>query len=171
MMSAVKRLLFLALVMTSTATQAATSFDVALPAMAIRDAPFTFTVTARDGSAVDASYLGTVHFTSSDPGATLPADYTFTSGDSGTHQFSATMPHPDPPFEQRVTRVRIDEAVGVERPDVGLRDGAVVPEDQFEMRVGSDRRRRIRRDRADIHAFVHRLEQPCERGGALFQSV
>ena len=99
-----KRLLFLILALTSATVQAATSLEVVLPAMAIRDVPFTFTVTARSGTAVDAAYLGTVHFSSSDPGATLPADYTFTPGDSGTHQFSATMPHPDPPFEQRVTR-------------------------------------------------------------------
>jgi len=104
MMGAVKRFLFLALALTSSAVQAATSFDVVLPAMATRDVPFTFTVTARDGSGVDAAYLGTVHFTSSDPGATLPANYTFTPGDAGTHQFSATMPHPDPPFQQSVTR-------------------------------------------------------------------
>src|SRR5262249_34533151 len=33
-------------------------------------------------------YTGTVHFTSADPnGATLPADYTFTADDNGTHIF------------------------------------------------------------------------------------
>jgi hypothetical protein len=36
---------------------------------------------------IDASYRGTVHFTSSDPGATLPADYTFTAADAGQHGF------------------------------------------------------------------------------------
>jgi uncharacterized repeat protein (TIGR01451 family) len=36
-------------------------------------------------------YTGTVHFTSSDPQAILPADYTFTSGDAGTHTFSITL--------------------------------------------------------------------------------
>ncbi|TXC45623.1 hypothetical protein, partial [Salmonella enterica] len=33
------------------------------------------------------TYTGTVHFTSSDAHAVLPADYTFVSGDNGTHTF------------------------------------------------------------------------------------
>jgi hypothetical protein len=37
------------------------------------------------------SYLGTVHFTSSDPQAKLPASYTFTAADAGTHVFSVTI--------------------------------------------------------------------------------
>jgi hypothetical protein len=37
-------------------------------------------------------YLGTIHFTSSDPSAVLPADYTFTTADAGKHTtFSATL--------------------------------------------------------------------------------
>jgi hypothetical protein len=52
----------------------------------------TFTVTALDSSNnMGASYLGTVHFTSSDPLANLPADYTFTAVDAGTHSFSVSM--------------------------------------------------------------------------------
>jgi hypothetical protein len=37
------------------------------------------------------SYLGTVHFTSSDAQAGLPANYTFTVADAGTHVFSANV--------------------------------------------------------------------------------
>ena len=33
-------------------------------------------------------YTGTVHFTSSDPAASLPSDYTFTAADSGVHTFA-----------------------------------------------------------------------------------
>lgn len=40
---------------------------------------------------IDESYRGTVHFTSSDPEATLPPDYTFTEGDNGTHTFTAAV--------------------------------------------------------------------------------
>jgi hypothetical protein len=40
---------------------------------------------------VASSYLGTVHFTSSDSQATLPANYTFTSTDAGVHVFSITL--------------------------------------------------------------------------------
>ncbi len=48
----------------------------------------SITVTAYDASDnVDASYAGTVHFTSSDGGAVLPADYTFQPSDNGTHTF------------------------------------------------------------------------------------
>jgi uncharacterized repeat protein (TIGR01451 family) len=36
-------------------------------------------------------YRGTVHFTSSDSQAVLPADYTFLSSDAGSHQFSFTL--------------------------------------------------------------------------------
>jgi hypothetical protein len=51
-----------------------------------------FTVTARDAYGNTASgYTGTIHFTSSDGQASLPADYTFTGGDAGSHSFSATL--------------------------------------------------------------------------------
>jgi hypothetical protein len=39
----------------------------------------------------DPAYTGTVHFTSSDYQADLPADYTFTVADHGTHTFSVTL--------------------------------------------------------------------------------
>jgi hypothetical protein len=54
--------------------------------------PFTVTVTAQDANGNTATdYRGTVHFTSSDPQALLPADYTFTAADNGTHTFTATL--------------------------------------------------------------------------------
>ena len=37
------------------------------------------------------SYLGTVHFTSTDPAASLPPNYKFTAGDAGTHVFVANV--------------------------------------------------------------------------------
>lgn len=70
---------------------AATSLQVALPEQSTTGVPFSFTVTAMNGNSVDPAYTGTVHFTSSDPAASLPADYTFTLADAGTHTFSATM--------------------------------------------------------------------------------
>jgi hypothetical protein len=36
-------------------------------------------------------YCGTVHFSSSDPHAILPADYTFTTTDQGVHNFTVTL--------------------------------------------------------------------------------
>jgi hypothetical protein len=52
----------------------------------------TFTVTALDSSGnVLTGCNGTVHFTSSDPNAGLPADYTFRGADYGVHTFIATL--------------------------------------------------------------------------------
>ena len=47
------------------------------------------TLTARNASdAVVTGYTGTVHFSSTDGGATLPGNYTFTGADAGTHTFA-----------------------------------------------------------------------------------
>ena len=57
--------------------------------VAVLETPFSVAVTAFDifgNTAV--GYAGTVHFTSSDPAATLPADYTFTAADQGVHTFT-----------------------------------------------------------------------------------
>jgi len=68
---------------------AATHFSLGVPATATPGTAFTFTVTARDQfNNVATGYAGTVHFTSSDTQATLPADSTLTNG-VGT--FEATL--------------------------------------------------------------------------------
>ena len=68
---------------------AATHFSVTAPSTAAPGTPISFTVTALDASNVTAtSYTGTVHFTSSDGAAALPANSTLTNG-VGT--FSATL--------------------------------------------------------------------------------
>jgi streptogramin lyase len=54
--------------------------------------PFSVTVTAQDPYGNTATgFRGTAHFRSSDPTATLPADYTFTAGDQGAHTFSGVV--------------------------------------------------------------------------------
>src|SRR5262249_50207785 len=54
--------------------------------------PGTFTVSLFDAAGhIVLSYRGTVHFTTSDAQAVLPADYTFTAADGGVHTFSATL--------------------------------------------------------------------------------
>ena len=74
-------------------------------------------------------------------------------------------------LEQRDARLRIDEAIAVERADVGFGRFAGVAEDQFQVRVGGDRRRgRIGTERPDVHAFVNGFEQPREGPGALIHS-
>jgi uncharacterized delta-60 repeat protein len=52
----------------------------------------TITVTAEDASGnPNPGYTGTVHFSSSDLQAGLPADYTFTAADQGVHTFTVTL--------------------------------------------------------------------------------
>jgi len=67
----------------------ATHFSVSAPASATAVSAFAFTVTALDQfNNTATSYAGTVHFTSTDVGAVLPANSTLTNG---TGTFSATL--------------------------------------------------------------------------------
>ena len=68
---------------------AATNFVVSAPPLATLGSPFNFTVTAKDAFGnTTTGYSGTVHFTSSDAVASLPANSTLTNG-MGT--FNATL--------------------------------------------------------------------------------
>lgn len=59
---------------------------------------FDLPVTAQTNSSnTITSYTGTVHFTSSDPAASLPADYTFTAADAGFHTFVVSLSTPNAP--------------------------------------------------------------------------
>jgi hypothetical protein len=70
-------------------TPTATHFSISTPSNTTAGYSFSITVTALDSSNnVISGYLGTVHFTSTDGGAVLPANYTFTSGDKGVHAFT-----------------------------------------------------------------------------------
>jgi hypothetical protein len=76
----------------SPGTPGATHFSVSAPSGSTAGSSFSVTVKALDGSGnVVPGYTGTVHFTSTDPSAVLPADYTFTGGDAGSHTFSVTL--------------------------------------------------------------------------------
>lgn len=67
----------------------ATHFTISTPASALTGTPFNFGVTALDSSnQTVTNYGGTVHFTSSDPQAVLPADTKLTNG---TGTFAATL--------------------------------------------------------------------------------
>ncbi len=73
-------------------TAASPHFSVSAPSGSTAGSSFTVTVTALDPSNHTLTgYTGTVHFTSSDAAAVLPADYTFTGGDQGVHQFTMTL--------------------------------------------------------------------------------
>ena len=62
------------------------------PANPIAGTAYNVTVTAFDAyNNVASGYTGTVALSSSDGHAILPADYTFTASDAGTHTFSVTL--------------------------------------------------------------------------------
>jgi hypothetical protein len=68
------------------------SLTLAAPATAITGVSFPATVTIRDAANnIATGYTGTVHFTSTDPAAVLPANYTFVAADAGTHTFTVTL--------------------------------------------------------------------------------
>jgi ELWxxDGT repeat protein len=65
-----------------------THFQVVAAAVAYPGNPFSVTVTALDANNnVVPKYLGTVHLSSTDRLAELPANYTFTAADAGVHAF------------------------------------------------------------------------------------
>lgn len=70
----------------------ASQFRLTAPAAVNALTPFQITVTVLDpyGNQVT-GYAGTVHFTSSDSLAWLPADYTFTAADAGQHTFTGLI--------------------------------------------------------------------------------
>jgi hypothetical protein len=77
----------------------ASSINLKVPASAVVGQPFNLTVTLVDRYGnVATGYRGTLYFTSSDLVAMqlgkMPADYTFTSADAGSHTFSATLMTP-----------------------------------------------------------------------------
>src|SRR5205823_2318795 len=71
---------------------AATQLLVVTPEQVTAGVPTAVTVVALDASGHRVpDYTGTVSLTSSDGQVTLPADYTFTASDNGSHLFSATF--------------------------------------------------------------------------------
>ena len=81
-----------AILTVSVAAPAATHFRVSVPANATAGTPLSVTVTALDDiDNVATGYTGTVHFSSPVARTTLPADYTFTAADQGTHTFRCIL--------------------------------------------------------------------------------
>jgi len=77
---------------TVNAAAASTMTVAGFPSTTSAGAAGSFTVTLKDPFGNIASrYTGTVHFSSSDAKALLPANYTFTAGDAGKHTFSAAL--------------------------------------------------------------------------------
>jgi streptogramin lyase len=64
-------------------------------------------------------YTGTVHFTSSDAAAQLPADYTFMTSDQGVHDFAVVMGTAGPQ--------EVDVTDGTSAGSTGSGNGAILP--------------------------------------------
>jgi hypothetical protein len=58
------------------------------PSTTTAGSPFTVTVTVTIGEQRDTIVNNYIHFTSSDPAAVLPLDYTFTPTDAGSHTWT-----------------------------------------------------------------------------------
>jgi hypothetical protein len=77
---------------TPVATSASRLVVAGIPSSVTAGTAMSFTVTATDANGNKATgYRGTVHFSSSDGQAILPANYTFTAADNGVHTFSVTF--------------------------------------------------------------------------------
>src|SRR4029077_10601799 len=73
-------------------------------------------------------------------------------------------------IEERDPRLRVDEAIEVERADLAVWRLAGVAEDQLQVTVGGDRRGPLGADRADVRALQDGVEEPCERCRATFHA-
>ena len=68
------------------------SVNVFPPNPIVADTAFNFTLSLFDDAGdIATGYTGTLIFRSSDSGAMLPSNYTFTAADNGSHTFSVTM--------------------------------------------------------------------------------
>jgi hypothetical protein len=71
---------------------AASKFLISAPPSVRSGVPFSLTITVQDAYGnVVTGYTGTIHFTSTDGTATLPANYTFTAADKGVHTFTGLV--------------------------------------------------------------------------------
>ena len=79
----------------ATAPQAAALELTGLPASLVTGAIAPVTITARDAQgSVATGYRGTVHLSSTDPSALLPADVTFTAADAGRRELQLVLTTP-----------------------------------------------------------------------------
>ncbi len=75
-----------------TSTAASDKLVLTAPSAEMAGTSFSLTVTAQNSSgATDTGYVGTIHFTSSDVQAGLPANFTFNASYGGTHTFTVTL--------------------------------------------------------------------------------
>jgi hypothetical protein len=71
---------------------AASQFVISAPSSITAGVPFSLTLMVKDAYGnVVTGYTGTIHFSNSEPRATLPANYTFTTADKGVHTFTGLV--------------------------------------------------------------------------------
>jgi hypothetical protein len=71
---------------------AASRFVITAPSSVSAGSALSLTITVLDAYGnVATGYTGTIHFTSTDGTATLPANYTFTAADNGIHTFTGLV--------------------------------------------------------------------------------
>ncbi|MGH7134350.1 MAG: FG-GAP-like repeat-containing protein [Pirellulales bacterium] len=71
---------------------AASKFMLSAPSSVMPGVAFSLTVSVEDAYGnIVTGYVGTVHFSSSDNRAKLPANYTFTAGNNGVHSFTGLV--------------------------------------------------------------------------------
>jgi hypothetical protein len=63
------------------------NLEISAPSSVIVGSPFTVTVTVMADGRRDTVFNSPIHFVSSDSAAVIPADYTFTPADAGSHAF------------------------------------------------------------------------------------
>lgn len=131
---------------------AATYFDITqLPKNCIAGFEHQFKVTARNvNGTTDTGFVGTVHFTSTDPAGHMPADYTFVGGDLGVRLFKVRFDTPSPVVFTVASPVITPTKFGNERttvqlrpPGWGLDDFALLPYGDAASGIGSSIRKAL----------------------------
>lgn len=87
-------------------TSDVSQLKIIAPKRVMKGEAFVLTVVALDGDGNHATLADiTLHFTSTDASAELPADYTLSAGDLGSHEFTATL---NTPGAQKLTAIDPD---------------------------------------------------------------
>ncbi len=88
----------------------------------------TVTVTVKDAQGTTATtYRGKVHFTSDDPNAVLPPDYTFNATDNGSHQFSSAVKFMNPGTRSVTARDVANGSIGGTQSGISVGGSAITP--------------------------------------------